>query len=290
MPPVLLAARSSTRLLILQSAPESKRVCSLLPSSEVDSFPSTACPLSHFFPTAESPITGEYKARLRSAASLMGELHAHPDLSDAHQRFLKCENCDGAHGRYTQLTDTNIQEHQNWLTGQGVGLDIIKVHERSENLTSVVTSRKYKSFWIVCVANLYPDAIWVDELDPSKVYCLAEEGRESPLELTDRLYPLARLAFTSKLPREDIADVLFTPYTSAFEGKKDGNERAIFQERFWLILHAIHLDYFLYWTKMRNPSACRRIQDRLLEEDAYFDPSFFGQEKFKKFELHSSSA
>lgn len=271
-------------LLLLANAIETQEAAGLFSNARVDNLPLTACPLQTFQPIDSSILTPEYKIRLQHVATLMGHLHADPDLTCKHPSFLKSGNVTAASGRYMILADTGLKSHQTWLSNQGITLNISEVCDRAQNLGTIMSERRYKSHWILCVMNVYPDSIMVDRNNTSKVYCLAEEGRESPLEVLDRFMAIARLAFTSRIPRAELKETLLTPYKAAFESRNKSIERADSLERFWLLLHAIHCDYFLYWIKFRNAEACKRIEARLREEDALFDESFFGPDRFKKFE------
>jgi hypothetical protein len=268
--------------LVLTGDNDTQEAAGLMSAQLSDQLPSTACPLSAYLSPPGSPPSLAYKNRLQSVARWMGSLHANAALSSKHTNYLKSSNIAAARGRYLSLVDTDINEHQQWLASEGVTLKIDAVSDRAQMLGTIMSERKYKSHWIVCVVNIYPDTVMVDQQDENIVYCLAEEGRESPLQTCDRLNPLARLAFTSKLGRQDVQDILLDSYKVGFEANHKGKEEAIFPERFWLLLHAMRLDLFLYWTKFRDPGSCRRIEASLLEDDEHFDASFFDPGRFKK--------
>lgn len=279
--------------MLLRHSISTQKAAGIFITTRTHTLPDSACPLERFCPdnlaeysSSKSPlppVSEAYTSRLKSVARYLGHLHSNEDMMDDNLRILELKSGNGAEGRYREmLYRGKLQENQNWLKEHGLCLELTEVDSRVQRLISITQTSAYKAHWIVCVGNVDPSEVMVDEIDSSQVYCLYD-ARGGALSLADRMEPLARLAFCSKLPRSYIQDVLLTPYAEAFEEKSKGKEKAVFTQKFWLILHVIFLDYFIYWTEFKNPVACSRIQGRLLEDDDLLDQELFGPQMFKRF-------
>lgn len=250
----------------------------------------TACPLSDFTGQGD-----DWFLRIASTCFDMGQRHANEALRDPIQssRFPNSFSYQGALGRHQEIVMEGMDAAKKWLVEHGVRLTVKAVRDRAEHVKSKMGDRRYRSRWHLCVGNVYPQGVQVDRLDPSRCYGLSEEGRETQLIFMDRMYPLARFAFTTKLTQAQFQEWLFEPYQRGFSASRDASLDGDWQwqkdkERFDLHLHAIHLDYFLYWVNFRNAESVRRIEARLIEEDNEVLPDLFAP--FRKLVGDSSSS
>jgi hypothetical protein len=231
----------------------------------------------------------------------VGWYGAQPDLTDPTPRHLYTLSVNGAAGRYGQIKEAGLEAAGQWLHEVGVTeLTVPDVFARSEINGSVMKDRRFLSPWTVTLTNVYPERILVDKLDPDKVYCLADTIFEADIAIRDRLLPLARLAFCTKLERKELKEYVMQPYIDGFLSRYENvtidmqaeslrdrytvNQPVphpfLDEEKFHVILHGMHLDYFLYWTRFRNPISVRRLAKKLLEEDELWDPWFFEPGRF----------
>ena len=149
--------------------------------------------------------------------------------------------------------------------------------------------------------NVYPDRVLVDSKDAEKVYCLANTTIEAEVGLRDRVAPLARLAFCSKIPRDSLKETILIPYCQGFlerfpqiELNKDDilqtqigepyNDILVDEDKFFIALHAMFLDFYLYWIRFRSIDSVKRISQRLLEDDEKLNSWFFEPSRLVKFQ------
>jgi hypothetical protein len=274
--------------MLLDNSYDTQRAAGVFISRKDDQLPSTACPLSDYnHDDSSASISPDYVLRLQAVAHYLGTRHANPDLTDDNARYLRTHNCQGAEGRYFNLGFGGMMaENQDWLNRNGISLKIIDAYNRIQILQHIMHTREYRSYWIICVGNVYPPEVMVDYKDANKVHCLLDRAGPETLILSDRIYPLARLAYCSKIPRSLFEQVFFIPYIKGFNdaGGNGTNEQPLHEEKFWLIIQAMFIEFFFYWTELRNVQACLRIQQRLLQDDKLLDDKFFGPDLMHRFE------
>lgn len=244
----------------------------------------------------------EYKARIRSVSRQIGRHHSDFGLVDTIERSLDVGNTHGANSRYYQILAAGIGDATEWLHANGVTKpNISAVAARAELTGYLMRDFRFNSKWMIALNNVYPDRILVDDKDAEKVYCIANTTYEAEIGLRDRMGPLARFAFCSKIRRDEIKETILIPYCQGFlenfldakENKEDilktqiGSPYStilVDEDKFFITLHAIFLDYFLYWIRFRNIDSVKRIAQRLLEDDEKLDPWFFEPSRLVKFE------
>lgn len=243
----------------------------------------------------------QYKFRLRAVARQIGRHHSDPSLVDAQERNMDLGNTIGAESRYFQILAAGIDDAIGWLHANGITKpNIHAVAARAELTGFVMRDLRFKSKWIVAVNNIYPDRILVDENDCEIVHCLANTTYEAEIALRDRMAPLARLAFCSKIPRDELKENILIPYCQGFlelfpalaENKDDILQTQIGppyssvlvdEDKFFIALHAMLLDFFLYWIRFRSVESVKKIAKRLLEDDEKLNPWFFEPSRLVKF-------
>lgn len=275
---------------------------------EVRAIPATSAPLSSFIDlekpgSLEFPeFTAEYRQRVRAVSEAIGWHHADSGLTDPTFRVLDIDNSFTATQRFNEIQLSGLKEAGAWLCANDIqDIDLSALRTRVEMTAFLMRDRRFRATWSIAINNPYPDRILVDKDDPTKVHCLADTTYEANITLRDRMMPLARLAYCVKLPREMLKEDIFDPYFKGFTRRvplSDGPSASsnasastvslpypfcgpvVEEEKFFLILHVMHLDFVLYWIRFRNAPSVRRIWRRILEDDKLFDQWYFAPGRF----------
>lgn len=93
---------------------------------------------------------------------------------------------------------------------------------------------------------------------------------------------LARLAHTAWLRMDEVETLLFTPYQAGLHGVPISNIASMStlsfprsdHRRFLLALHAMFLDFHLFWVFHRDVSAVAKFRRTLLEHDVWLKDHF----------------
>lgn len=251
---------------------------------------------------SDSSAEVEYKTRLGAVAKQIGLHHTDQSLLDGIERSFDVGSTLGANTRYYQILTAGIDDAVEWMHTNGVTKpNIHAVAARAEHVGYLMRDLRFKSRWMISMNNVYPDRVLVDSKDANKVYCLANTTYEAEIGLRDRLAPLVRLAFCSKIHRDQIKETILVPYCQGFLERYpdiEVNKNDIMQTRigepystilidedkFFIALHAMFLDFFLYWIRFRSIDSVKRIAQRLLEDEEKLNPWFFEPSRLVKFD------
>ena len=215
----------------------------------------------------------QWRSSLRNVSSILGKLHSNDALHSKTSSRLRPGNLEGGEGRYKDIEG----QRQDGTAATFFPLKIgeatftpANVRLRLQHLGTLIGNNKYKSKHVMVVKELHPGTIWFS--DDGQCHSLAEDSKEGCLEFQDPLQPLVRLAFTTSCPFNRLEEDLVGPYWTAYCA---GQDIPFDWERFHLLRHAMHLDFFLYFTHSKNLGQVEILAKRLLQDDAQFPDSHF---------------
>jgi hypothetical protein len=259
--------------------------------------PRTSIELSIVHRTFDADGTAEneyaYRSRVRAVAYELGMRHADPALTDSTRRFLAIGSTSAVEVRYEQIGSSGLQEAVDWLKEHGIHQPkMATIVERAELTGFLMRDLRFQSSWTVGINNVYPDRILVDSEDAHKVHCLANTTYEADIALRDRMASLARFAFCAKVQRDQMTEDILIPYAKGFLSRFSATEDKpddllhsyigppysgllVDRDKFDIILHSYHMDFFMYWIRFRSAMSVKRLAERLLEDDKQMNEWFF---------------
>ncbi|PWN42181.1 hypothetical protein IE81DRAFT_366773 [Ceraceosorus guamensis] len=162
-----------------------------------------------------------HEERVAGVAHRLGQLHGRRDAEYVGSQALNTGNVEGGLARYEQILP-NYAATTAQMRVEFVGLHLEALHARLVGMAGFMRASRFTCAWLRAVGNIYPDFIGVDSRPDHQhvVYFLGEASHpEIDIGTYAQLYPLARHAFTSRVPFEDLERVICKPYLMGLQEK-----------------------------------------------------------------------